>query len=74
MMPLNCEYERALITRQPATLHSSESKAQMIADRCNDDDGEWSYRVEARKSPLRGRGAWFAIVVSDENGKRLGDL
>jgi hypothetical protein len=50
-----------------ATLHSSESKAQMIADRCNDDDGEWSYRVEAR-------GAWFAIVVSDENGEHLGDL
>jgi hypothetical protein len=55
------------IDNAPATLLSSRAKAQAIVDRLSDDDITWSYRVEQR-------GAWFAIVVTDEDGLVLGDL
>jgi hypothetical protein len=57
-----------MISDTPATLHSSQERAQDIADRCNrDDEDGWRYAVEQR-------GRWFAIVVFDETDQRLGGL
>jgi hypothetical protein len=58
-----------MISQPPATMMSSRSKAQEIADRLNDktdNEDDFDYGVVAR-------GAWFVIAVY-EDGELIGEL
>jgi hypothetical protein len=56
------------IANQPGTWTNNRARAEEIAIMYQRDDLDgWQYRVEAR-------GSWYAIVVYDEDGIKLGDL